>query len=474
MVSQYQLGLTSQEQEITIETLPVSGQLPAWLAGTLLRNGPAEYEVGNQKYRHWFDGLAMIHRFSFRNGDVSYANKFLRTPAYSAAMAKGEISYGEFATDPCRSLFKRLTSLFTPAEPSANANVNITKLNEHFLALTETPMPIEFDPQTLETVGVFDYGTKIKGQLTTAHPHYDPALAAGINYLTHFSARSVYNVYAFDARGRGLLGSIPVREPSYMHSFGMTEHFIILVEFPLRVQPLSLLLRGKPFIENFAWKPQYGTRFLVMKKADGKVVRTYESDAFFAFHHINAFEREGDIFVDISAYADASIINQFYIARLLGPKGGAIVPGQFRRYRLPARGTTAEYETLTEESIELPRIHYERANGRDYRFAYGVSRRKAPPDDFFNQLVKVDAREGTASVWFEEGCYPGEPVFVAAPNATTEDEGIILSVVLDGRQQNSFLLLLDAQSWQESARAVVPQHIPFGFHGIYAKRRVIQ
>jgi hypothetical protein len=29
------------------------------------------------------------------------------------------------------------------------------------------------------------------------------------------------------------------------------------------------------------------------------------------------------------------------------------------------------------------------------------------------------------------GCYPGEPVFVAAPEARGEDEGIILSVVLE-------------------------------------------
>ena len=40
-----------------------------------------------------------------------------------------------------------------------------------------------------------------------------------------------------------------------------------------------------------------------------------------------------------------------------------------------------------------------------------------------------------------------------------------LSVVLDGRSGTSFLLVRDAASFDEVARAEVPQHIPYGFHG---------
>ncbi len=58
-------------------------------------------------------------------------------------------------------------------------------------------------------------------------------------------------------------------------------------------------------------------------------------------------------------------------------------------------------------------------------------------------------------------------MFVAAPGATGEDEGVILSVVLDGTQGHSFLLVLDATSFTEMARAEVPHTIPFGFHGFY-------
>jgi carotenoid cleavage dioxygenase-like enzyme len=84
-------------------------------------------------------------------------------------------------------------------------------------------------------------------------------------------------------------------------------------------------------------------------------------------------------------------------------------------------------------------------------------------------VVKVDVRERRARVWFEDGCYPGEPVFVPAPGAKGEDDGVVLSVVLDANRSTSFLLILAAGSFEEAARAEVPHHIPFGFHGQFAE-----
>ena len=56
-------------------------------------------------------------------------------------------------------------------------------------------------------------------------------------------------------------------------------------------------------------------------------------------------------------------------------------------------------------------------------------------------------------------------MFVATPGAADEDDGVILSVVLDAKKASSFLLILDASSFRELARAEVSHHIPFGFHG---------
>ena len=148
----YGLGFETLESEISLDSLPVEGSIPDWLAGTLIRNGPAKYEVGERRFRHWFDGLAMLHRFSFAGGEVSYANRFLRTNAYREA-EQGRISYREFATDPCRSIFKRAATMFRP-NLTDNCNVNLARLGDEYIAMTETPLPVAFDPETLDALGV--------------------------------------------------------------------------------------------------------------------------------------------------------------------------------------------------------------------------------------------------------------------------------------------------------------------------------
>ena len=75
--------------------------------------------------------------------------------------------------------------------------------------------------------------------------------------------------------------------------------------------------------------------------------------------------------------------------------------------------------------------------------------------------------DGTVLAWEEPAAWAGEPVFVPRPRrrAEAEDDGVVLSVVLDAEAGRSFLLVLDARSFEEVARAQAPHHIPFGFHG---------
>jgi carotenoid cleavage dioxygenase-like enzyme len=50
------------DAEVARQSCKVSGEIPSWLSGTLLRNGPAKFQVGDRRV-DWFDGLAMLHAF---------------------------------------------------------------------------------------------------------------------------------------------------------------------------------------------------------------------------------------------------------------------------------------------------------------------------------------------------------------------------------------------------------------------------
>jgi carotenoid cleavage dioxygenase-like enzyme len=249
-----------------------------------------------------------------------------------------------------------------------------------------------------------------------------------------------------------------------MHSFALTERYVVLAEFPLVVNPLSLALSGRPFIENYSWRPERGTTFTVVDRSTGSVHARVQGPAMFCFHHVNAYEDGSELVLDMSVYEDASIVQALYLDALHA--GSAVPPATLWRYRVPLDGTgDARGEQLVAESLELPRIDYRAKNGRRYQYAYGAGGHAA--GDFLNQLVKVDVEARESRTWSEPHCYPGEPVFVPAPGQRGEDNGVILSVVLDARAETSFLLVLDAASFEERARAHAPLRVPFGFHGSF-------
>src|SRR5204862_202471 len=164
-------GFRTLDEEVRLESAPVTGAVPAWLAGSLVRVTPALMDGGGKSVKHWFDGAAMLNAFGFGDGRVSYASRFLDTD-YLRDARHGDFTFG-FGADPCRSLFKRVMSM-NDVFKFDNANVNLQELGRRYVALTETPLPVEFDVKTLETVGKPAWADKkAYGQVTTAHPHYD-------------------------------------------------------------------------------------------------------------------------------------------------------------------------------------------------------------------------------------------------------------------------------------------------------------
>lgn len=89
----------------------VIGNIPDWINGSLLRNGPGIIKVGDMTFNHLFDSSALLHRFNIDNGNVTYQCRFLKSEAYKKNLAANRIVTTEFGTvavpDPCQSIFQR-------------------------------------------------------------------------------------------------------------------------------------------------------------------------------------------------------------------------------------------------------------------------------------------------------------------------------------------------------------------------------
>ena len=65
---------------------------------------------------------------------------------HAAYLARaGKLALSEFATDPCRSIFKRLMTVFDP-QVTDNTAVALTELGDRHYAMTEGQISVQFDP----------------------------------------------------------------------------------------------------------------------------------------------------------------------------------------------------------------------------------------------------------------------------------------------------------------------------------------
>ena len=166
---------------------------------------------------------------------------------------------------------------------------------------------------------------------------------------------------------------------------------------------------------------------------------------------------------DVCTFEDSKIVEDLYLERLR--RGQPVARPALTRFRISPGSGAVTHEQLTDIGMELPRINYGRNNERPYRYAWGIGQESG----WFDSILAADVSTGETRTWSEPDRWPGEPVFVAEPGADAENAGVLLSIVLDGERGNSFLLVLDARDLSELARVEVPHHIPFGFHGQFAR-----
>lgn len=460
----------SQTAESTEIELAVKGKLPDWLEGSLLRTGPALFDIEGERLNHLFDGLAMLYRLAFNGSQnkVRFTSSFVQSDAYKNAKRKGKLDSCEFGTNPKRSKLEVLLSAFN-YKATDNPNVNVAFMNGNSFAMTETPFITKFDPHTLQTLDKLEFADGLKGQVTTAHPHFDHKSGEFINFLVEYGPTTSYHLFSWKAgestNNRKLVASVKTKNPGYLHSFALTEKYVVLILGPFVVNPLALLFSGEPFIANFKWKPQLGTAVYLIERQSGDVI-ALESDPLFVFHHINARDENGHLVVDFLKYNDASIVQDLYLSNLETGRKNPDIPLPVR-WRIDTGSKKISEERLGQKGLELPRINYKRCNKSNYNCLYAVGEKEK--GDFLNQLVKIDhtGKQSRQFFWHEKDCYPGEPVFTGKHGGTQseEDDGVLISLVTNGQSGTSFLIVLDARDMSELARAALPHIIPFNFHG---------
>lgn len=162
---------TGEEQPEPIRA-EVKGNLPSWLTGTIIRNGPGRFECGDTSFNHWFDGQGLLHRFHIQNGEVTYNTKFVRSESYGDTRKRKNSIHLEFssfiAPDPCQNIFNRFVSKFWKDEvPFDNTFDTVFSIKDRVFAAADSNIIFEIDPKTLDTLKKVDFAKEFPGKRKT-------------------------------------------------------------------------------------------------------------------------------------------------------------------------------------------------------------------------------------------------------------------------------------------------------------------
>ena len=83
-------------------------------------------------------------------------------------------------------------------------------------------------------------------------------------------------------------------------------------------------------------------------------------------------------------------------------------------------------------------------------------------------LVKKNTCDATKDmVIYIENHYSSEMFFLGNPGGTEEDDGVLVTIVFDGELKKSYLMILDARSFNILDKSYLPQNIPWSAHGMH-------
>ncbi|MEW2360216.1 carotenoid oxygenase family protein [Spirillospora sp. NPDC029432] len=447
------------EHDYTVEGTGV----PEGLRGTLYRNGPGRWQVGETLLDHIFDGDGMLSMFTFPgDGRVHYRNRYVRTRHYRYGQRKGRAGLRGLGTQRPGGVLGNMLR-----RPANVANTGVVLHGGQLLALWEGGRPFRLDPDSLETLGEHSFGGRLSMMAAfSAHPSRCPDTGELFNFGMDFTRARSLRCYRVDPGGRlHHLPRVPLPYTPWNHDFALTRRHLVFVVNPVIPKAGRILAGTSSIAEALVYEPHRPTCFTIVPRYGGRA-RVVEHEALLGFHFVNAFEDGDDIVVEFVRFADwGEVSTAFREFRTHDfPWGCALM-----RYRITP-SSKVEGEELCAFPMELPHADVRQA-GRPHRYTYFAGREGGRGDRI--GIHAYDHRTGTRAVHeLPPGHGFGEPVFVPREPGAPEGDGWLLVVAYDPDEHRSRLLVLDARDVAAEPVAIVPlrHHIPMGFHGSFTER----
>ena len=442
----------------------VQGAIPAGLNGAWFRCGP-EWQYPNRFGEEIFiDGEGMVHAFRFEDGHVDYKCRWVHTQRF------------ELQAKARRSLFGRYRNRYTndPSVEGASmgtANTNLIWHAGKLLALKEDDLPYEIDPDTLETLGKYDYGGQVKAVSMSAHPKVDWITNELLTYSYQAKGDAttdvVFYVIGPDGKVRNEIW-FDMPWPAMVHDFAVTPTHAIFPFFPMMTD-LEVIKAGGPY---YRYHPDKPTRIAVVPRGGtAEDIRWFEGPPTTAGHMLNAVVEGSKVRLDLCLYQG----NCFPFFPTHTGEMTTPVPPILTRLTMDLESNSGEFtqEVLLPAPCEMPRTD-DRYQGRPYRFGFMICMRGG---DGTSGVGRLDLETRQLVSWAPgPGAGVQEPQFVPRSPDAAEGDGWLLVLVNRLEQNRSDLVVLDATDLEAGPVATVrlPTRVRSTFHGAWAPAETLR
>ncbi|KAK3578910.1 hypothetical protein CHS0354_035531 [Potamilus streckersoni] len=350
----------------------------------------------------------------------------MRSKSYNESLARNDIApYMTLdGTTPPFSIPEKMESLINGVD---NMNVNVYRYPEgSYVAVSDYWNCYELDPKSLLTIE--DIKPKVPNatimdkmiMLRTAHPLPEYGRNSFITFVSLASAipekkSSIKLIRVKTALERHEIVNIDVDRVPYMHSFGITENYAVIIAMPFFVDPIKMF-----------------KTLIALNVLEWTRVKELQYAIFF-LHTLNAYEDEDDtICLDIATYNETRSMHFFDLDILLDLLARSKQPpADLRRFKLDLSKNTVAVSSFPSSSktdlpdhLDFPVVN-EKIRSNKYCFVYGIRYNTDGEDYLHMALVKKDLCTGDGDAyWSQPYTYLTEPWFIPSPEVSREDDGI--------------------------------------------------
>ncbi|KAF5534515.1 lignostilbene dioxygenase family [Fusarium phyllophilum] len=461
--------------EAEAANLNVYGEIPKELNGTFYRIMVDPFyplQEGNPP----IEGDGNICAFRIQDGQVDMKTRYVDTDRLRLERRANKRLFGlyrnPFSHHPC-----------VRSAVDSTANTNLVFWAGKLVALKESALPYEIEPNSLETLSYDPFVSP--GKTFTAHPKADPYSDELVVF--GYEAKGLLTddivIYALDKQGK-IHDEQWIKSPwvAFIHDCAITTNFVILVLWPYEANqdPLKEIDQHWNYSRDLK-----ATVIVVPRRHSGKRPagwkvgehRVYSWDHALLLHTAGAWEEwsgeVGNSQVKLKLETSRMMYNPFPMFEKSPPAGEAPdLSADYVRWTLdlsaPTGARIPDPHVVLDMPSEMARID-ERFLGREYNriFCPVIIPNKASPmppilPPGLNGYVIVDRNDGeeqqTALFDPGAGCTVEEPVFVPRSKDATEGDGWVLGMVHRIDIDRSDVVILDTKHF-ETPVAVV--QLPF-------------